>query len=220
MIEANKKLIKANLTQGVAGVQYNVVNLYQANLSAIATQAALIAGFAFTAVSNIQLTDQNEVLSYFFFSLFTIVLVTALIVLTQATIVVMFGPSLALKGADQASVKLASDLMREEHWFVLMVGLASITALFLGSCLLTWAIYPSYVAVVCTVIYVIGYIALYYHGYRAYKLLSPLEDVTVDVHNAHTNTSKPSNNKADEVAYQQKLAAEIAVIKEVCIYTI
>jgi hypothetical protein len=48
MIEANKKLIKANLTQGVVGIQSNLIELYQTNLSAMATQAALIAGFAFS----------------------------------------------------------------------------------------------------------------------------------------------------------------------------
>jgi len=47
MIEANKKLIKANLTQ-VVGIQNNLIDLYRNNLSAMGTQAALIAGFAFT----------------------------------------------------------------------------------------------------------------------------------------------------------------------------
>jgi len=50
MIAANKRFLKANLTQGVLGIQTNLINLYSSNLSAIATQAALIAGFSFTAV--------------------------------------------------------------------------------------------------------------------------------------------------------------------------
>jgi hypothetical protein len=43
-------------------------------------------------------TQADEVLSYFYFVAFTVCLVAALFVLTQATIVVMFGPTMALKG--------------------------------------------------------------------------------------------------------------------------
>ena len=51
MIAANKRLLKATLTEGVLSIQTNLIQLYSNNLSAIGTQAALIAGFAFTAVS-------------------------------------------------------------------------------------------------------------------------------------------------------------------------
>ena len=100
MIAANKRLIKANLTQGVTGIQNNLINLYASNLSAVATQAALIAGFAFTAVGsyNAPINLEQEVFSYFYVSAYTLCLIAALFVLSQATIVVMFGPSLALKG--------------------------------------------------------------------------------------------------------------------------
>ena len=51
MIAANKRLLKATLTEGVLGIQINLIQLYQANLSAVATQAALIAGFSFSAIT-------------------------------------------------------------------------------------------------------------------------------------------------------------------------
>ena len=97
MIAANKKLLKANLTQGVLGIQTNLINLYTSNLSAVATQAALIAGFAFSAVTTQYADPSNlslaaEALSYFYYFFFTICFVSALFVLAQATVVVTFGP--------------------------------------------------------------------------------------------------------------------------------
>lgn len=215
MIEANKKLIKANLTQGVTGVQYNLINLYQSNLIAISTQATLIGGFAFTAVSNVNLVTENIALEYCFFSFFTLCLVTALIVLSQGTIVVMFGPALALKGADQASVKIAAEYMRNEHFFVLIIGLVSISSLFIGSCILSWAIYKQSVAVVTTIIYTISYVFLIRHGVRAYKLFVPEDDVTLENDNNNPGAGGKGKNKEDLQSYQQRLAAELAAAKEV-----
>jgi hypothetical protein len=40
MIAANKRLLKANLTQGVLGIQTNLITLYTNNLSAVATQVS------------------------------------------------------------------------------------------------------------------------------------------------------------------------------------
>jgi len=50
MIAANKRLLKATLTEGVLSIQQNLIDLYTNNLSAMGTQAALIGGFAFAAV--------------------------------------------------------------------------------------------------------------------------------------------------------------------------
>ena len=67
-------------------------------------------------------TDIREVLSYLYFISYTVCLVTALIVLTQSTIVTMFGPSKALKGDTSDAVKEASENMRQQQWMVLMIG--------------------------------------------------------------------------------------------------
>jgi hypothetical protein len=101
----------------VLGIQTNLITLYSNNLSAIATQAALIGGFSFTAVSSV--TDSTSifktVLSYFYYVFFTICLVTALFVLSQATIVVMFGPTMALKGSNDEAVKYAAAHMMSQQ---------------------------------------------------------------------------------------------------------
>jgi hypothetical protein len=198
MIEANKKLIKANLTQGVVGIQSNLVGLYQTNLSAMATQAALIAGFAFTAVGNTSVftstDDGPATIPYFVYALFTLCLVAALFVLSQATIVVMFGPSMALKGADQASVKRASEYMREEQWRVFTIGAVSISSLFAGSCILSWTLYPTNIAAITTCIYVVGYFILFKEGQRAYHVFVPVNDVTLN--DPNSNVVKTPSGKS------------------------
>ena len=90
--------------------------------------------FAFSAVQTEFVSDSTiheDVLSFLYFICYTACFVSALIVLTQSTVVVMFGPSKALKGDTSDSVKDASENMRQQQWMVLLIGGVSITALFL-----------------------------------------------------------------------------------------
>lgn len=185
MIAANKRLIKANLSQGVVGIQSNLIGLYQSNLNAVGVSAALIAGFSFSAVTNGSLSafssTANEALGYFYYSLFTISFVTSLWTLAQSTVSTMFGPSLALKGESEDSVQIASDYMRDQQTFVFSIGCVAITSLFMGACVLSWAIYPVGIAVITTFGYVIGYYCLAFYGIQAYNTFVPPVDVTLDV---------------------------------------
>ena len=52
MIEANKRLITANLNQGVTGIQGQLIGLYSSNLSAVATQ---VMKKAITIIKNYQI---------------------------------------------------------------------------------------------------------------------------------------------------------------------
>eukprot|EP01031_Cornospumella_fuschlensis_P035695 gene35695-43291_t len=178
MIAANKRYLKANLTQGVLGIQTNLINLYSNNLSAVATQAALIAGFAFAAVS--ETTEDANVakltLSYFYYVFFTVTLVTALFVLCQATVVVMFGPTMALKGSSDEAVKYAAGHMMGQQLLILRAASISITALFFAACVLSWANYPYGIAAITTVVYGVSYYYLVREGYRAYRTFVPNED--------------------------------------------
>jgi len=185
--------------QGVLGIQTNLITLYSNNLSAIATQAALIGGFAFTAV----LLDADVegptklVLAYFYYICFTICLVTALFVLSQATIVGMFGPTMALKGSTDEAVKMAADKMMDQQYIILNASLTGITALFAGACLLTWAKYPKGIATITTLIYMITYYCLVKYGMNAYLTFVPnegasfveLEDGSKDGSNAGSSAN-------------------------------
>lgn len=230
MIAANKRFLKANLTQGVLGIQTNLINLYSANLSAVATQAALIAGFSFTAVIIVpNYTDlQSTVLSYFYYSCFTICLVSALFVLTQSTITTMFGPTMALKGSTDDAVKFAATQMMNQQILVLKVATVAISALFLGACLLSWSNYPPGIATICTVFYIVTYYFLIVEGFRAYRIFIPLdEDAVLDLEpdegttgfrNAYKKLMGVSGNESTEKSSKEEaqlaLAARLTAIQE------
>ncbi len=141
------------------GIQTNLINLYSNNLSAVATQAALIGGFSFTAVSALANSDgiKQLALSYFYYVCFTVCLVSALFVLSQATIVVMFGPTMALKVSTDEAVKVAAGHMMSQQFLIFQVAALSITSLFLGACIQSWSINPAGIASITTVIYLTGY---------------------------------------------------------------
>lgn len=183
MIAANKRLLKATLTEGVLGIQINLIQLYQANLSAVATQAALIAGFSFAAITT-EFTNTygtfSTVLSYVYYSCFTVCFCAALFALSQSTIVVMFGPSMALKADDSDAVRVASEYMRQQQVLVFNIGVVSVTALFVGACVLTWATYDYPIAAICCLVYISSFYIVVVQGAKALDIFLPTVDVTVD----------------------------------------
>ena len=180
MLQAQKRLIKANAKQGVLNIQTALITIYANNLSAIATQAALIAGFAFTFVilqRDISM-ESSLALAYFYYPCYTICLVAALFALSQATITTMFGPWMAFKSEDNMAVHKAQDIMRQQANFVLKIAVVSITALFAGACLQTWNYYDTGVAAICTFLYLMGWFMLITYGRMAYLELMPLDDIS------------------------------------------
>lgn len=179
------------------GIQTNLINLYSNNLSAIATQAALIGGFSFTAV--VLTADADDpvtlALSYFYYVSFTICLVSALFVLSQATIVVMFGPTMALKGSTDEAVKFAAAQMMSQQFIILKAATISITSLFIGACILSWANYPIGIAAITTVVYLIAYVYMCKEGYKAFCTFVPNEDAEfVEPDGANVNKTSSSNH--------------------------
>ena len=160
------------------GIQTNLVQLYTDNLSAVATQAALIGGFAFSAVVAPQDTTSlaQEVLSYFYYTCFAVALVCALFILANATIVVMFGPTMALKGATDDAVKFAATHMRSQQYIILKPAFAAITALYVGACIISWSNYFYGIAIITTVVYVVGYYFMVTACYRSYRTFVPLDE--------------------------------------------
>jgi len=166
MIAANKKLIKATAKQGVLTVQTQLINIYSSNLSAIATQAALVAGLAFQfVIIRVDTTQEEQLgLAYIYFSLFTICLVAALFALSQATVATIYGPWLAFKSEDNMAVQNAQDVMRHQANFIIKIAVVSISSLFAGAMFFTWSIYDRGIAAICSFIYIVGYFFLMFYG--------------------------------------------------------
>jgi hypothetical protein len=119
-------------------------------------------------------------LAYFYYSFYTVCLVTALFVLSQATVATVYGPWMAFKSEDNMAVQHAQDIMRSQASFVFKISIVSITSLFCGACIQTWSIYDLGIAAICTFIYVVGYALVVFHGRRAYLMLFPDDDISKD----------------------------------------
>jgi hypothetical protein len=207
MIAANKNLLQATLTQGVLGIQTNLVDLYTNNLLALATQASLIAGFSFSAVVLTTTTDnlQNFALSYFYYSCFTVSFISALFVLSQSTIVVNFGPTMALKGNSQDAVKIAAIQMRKQLEVIYTASVLSITSLFVGACLITWVIYPFGVAVITSFLYVAGMYFIYKHGSTVYYMFVAAEG---DIFNSNGTTQAKEKDDSKQGGFLYNLVGK------------
>ena len=173
MIEANKKYISATLRQGTAHIQGSLIQLYSYNLNAIGTQAALIAGFAFTALSDLTPTDATTGLQYFYYICYTICLITALFVLTQATITAIYGSTLSVRGKEAETVEYAARIMKERQEFILKMGFTCISALFVGGVLQSWSMYPTGIAVITTFLYITFWCWLVREGLGTFRECQP-----------------------------------------------
>jgi len=88
-----------------------------------------------------------------------------------------------------------------QQFLILKAALISITALFCGACLLSWATYPLGIAVITTVVYVVSYYFLITEGYKAFLTFVPHED------GEFVGTEGPSLKSTAAAANRYKSAA-------------
>lgn len=179
MIVADRNMLKASLAKGVLEIQLTLIQLYTSNLNAIGTQAALIAGFAFTGIAETPYPNDNfddEVIEYFYYFFITVTLVSGLFAVSQATIVTLYGPAMALSGETPEAVTSSVSNMRGQQDFVFKVGGVAITSLFLSAICLSWARRPRGVASVNTIVYLGVYYLMVSEGRKAYLLFSNIKE--------------------------------------------
>lgn len=112
------------------------------------------------------------ILQYFYHPMDLLCLMTSFFCVSQATIVAIFGPSMALTAEGPESMMAAVGHMQEQQTFVLKVGLLAVTSLFVSTALLTWANpMPPICSAVCTLILMGVYYAMLVEGRKAYDLL-------------------------------------------------
>ncbi len=173
MIAADKNLLQATLTQGVLSIQFQLVNLYTNNLTAIGTVCALVAGFAYTGYGEAPysfVNEGNNILAYIYYPVDLVALSLGLFAVAQTTIATMFGPAMALNGDTPETVIKAVEHMSNCQTYVCQLGVLCVAALLLSGCIIGWVRLPRGVAAMNTVIYAgVGYV-IYREGVKAYLL--------------------------------------------------
>lgn len=128
MLHGDKSYLKATLTRGLLELQNRLIELYTGNLQAIGTQAALIGAFAFAGIGEISMPKSGYTwigLSYFYDFFIHMTLCLSIFAVTQSTVVTIFGPAVALKGADTDVVLYIAQVIRDQRKNVLFIGAAT-----------------------------------------------------------------------------------------------
>jgi hypothetical protein len=121
----------------------------------------------------------GDTLAYAKHIAYTICLCSALIIVTQTTIVTMFGPSKALKGETSLSVKEASENMRQQQWYILYMGMVCIICIFFGVAVENFMNEHPYALAVAICILFAGFLTgLFYWGRMAYFRFHVDHDIT------------------------------------------
>jgi hypothetical protein len=146
MIVGDRNMLKATIARGILEIQLNLVAFYTNNLAAFGDQAALIAGFAYTAVfeavypTNFQY-QYYIAFPYYFFG--TICLISSLFIVSQSTIVTMYGPAMALSGETPESVTSSVTNMRNQQTLIFKIGVVTVFTLFANGICYAWARGPT-----------------------------------------------------------------------------
>ena len=121
---------------------------------------------------------------YLYYLFFTVCVIASFFTLSQCTIVVMFGPSRALKGDTTESVKIAADHMRHQMFTILKIAFIAVTALFLGVFIYCWSHTPFELAIPTSLLYIGGYYTVLTYGMHTYDLFRLERDITKVAHSS------------------------------------
>jgi hypothetical protein len=104
MLQADRKVLQANLARGTLTIQYRLITLYSHNLSALGTNAALIANLAILGVVETDFPKHHEEFEPYNSSVYYVCLicciVCAFVAFTQSSMEVIWVPSKALSGTE------------------------------------------------------------------------------------------------------------------------
>jgi hypothetical protein len=174
MIAGDKNLLRATLTQGVLQIQITLVELYNNNINALATGTTLMASFAYTGLAEAYYPHNehsfNEGLMYFYYFFDILSLAMGVFCICQATIVTMFGPSLALNGQTPEAVTNAVVHMQDQQSFIFWIAAISTVSLMIAMCMLGWARLDHGIAGMDTVLYLGALYLMVQEGQKVYEM--------------------------------------------------
>lgn len=145
MLYADKRVLETNLKVNMIEIREKELNYYVQNLAAVNTQAALLAGFSYSGLTNITIPVETDyVLKLTYLMVTTTSMCLELVAVMNSTLLQMMGPGLALRGPD-GSVHPATDGMVAEYQiayfnFVLGVFFFHFSAALFGWLMFNWVV--------------------------------------------------------------------------------
>jgi hypothetical protein len=115
MLYADKRALETNLKVNLLAIREKELNYYAQNCAAVGTQAALLAGFAYSGLTQVAVPlDSQYILKLSYLLVTATAMCLELIAVMNTTLLSMMGPGLALRGPD-GSMHPAVDGMMEEY---------------------------------------------------------------------------------------------------------
>eukprot|EP00967_Tisochrysis_lutea_P102956 scaffold155241_cov28-Tisochrysis_lutea.AAC.3 len=114
MLYADKRALETNLQVSLLKIREKELQFYTQNCIAIGTQAALLSGFAYNGIIQVDIpTDQSDWLKTLYLCVTTAAMGFELIAVLNSTLCSMLGPGLALRGPDGSMHRAVDGLMLE-----------------------------------------------------------------------------------------------------------
>lgn len=180
MLIADKHYLKANLSRGWLATQSNLINLYTTNLQAFGTMAAFVAGCAFMGIAELRMPKARfrwTGLNYLYDIFIHLALCLSIFATTQSVLVVVYGPSIALKGAEDDAVIIVANELQYQRRKIMFIGGLAILSLYFSLISNYWAKVPLPTVIVTTFLLLFGVGLTVFEGIRCYNRFHPGREV-------------------------------------------
>mmetsp|Transcript_21833 Transcript_21833/g.51743 ORF Transcript_21833/g.51743 Transcript_21833/m.51743 type:complete len:188 (-) Transcript_21833:81-644(-) len=166
MLFADKRNLETNLQVSLLKIRDKELQFYVGNCIAMGTQSAVLAGFAYNGIIQVDIPDgANDWLRGAWLVTSCCAMGFEMICLVSTSFCVMFGPGLALRGPD-GSMHLAVDgLMLEYRRAALFYG-AGMSMFFLSLMLFAWLVFDWHAAVPMMIAMCFGAYDMYHYALR------------------------------------------------------
>jgi len=169
MLFADKRALETNLQVSLLKIREKELQFYTQNCIAIGTQAALLSGFAYNGIIQVDIpTDSPDWLKTLYLCVTTAAMGFELIAVLNSTLCSMLGPGLALRGPD-GSMHRAVDGLMLEYRLTFLFFTAGLLAFHVSALLFAWLEFSWPVALAMTLALLMFIYGMYRYWIRIYS---------------------------------------------------
>ena len=224
MLLADKHNLQQELKLNLLHIEEKELNYYTQNCYTVGTQAALLAGFAFAGLVEVDdtLTDETRLSAHLAMQMgwsvsCVVALCLEIMALVKAMQLSIMGPGLALRGPD-GSMHNAVQGMTTHYRFTLTCFSLGLICFMLSALLYSWMQFDWTLALPCTLLIVYFLFILQRHWWRIYKRFRLPSDSAVtgafNIGGQLAATGVPEAPTAEEAAQNEQYEREMDQLRQ------
>jgi len=218
MLAADKLLLRSTVKQRTIELREKELNLFNSNFSAVATQAALLAGFsmAFLEMSvHLHGLHFNPLAKGLLHLFATLCICCNIFVVSIITFVSVWGSGKALRGRDGSMSKVVQG-MNKERWLIFYTFGVGLIAQLVSVACSTWLLMQREIALIATMMLLATCYALISNAMRIFKKFE-LQAGEVVKFNDFLRALPKSEEMADEDFDEEEMDGEMSDSKQAVI---